>query len=162
MGLTVLIPRPLLHRLDRLPAKIINMNTEKSRYDFRKLELKRMLRKQQTPAEAKLWEALRNRKLNGMKWRRQANIDLYIADFLCVEPRIIIEVDGGIHDQQQQNDRLRTEIIGDHDYKVIRFKNEEVPQELPRVLRYITAITSRPPLQRSGEEGTQVLKNQSL
>lgn len=119
------------------------MDDAKSRYDFRKLELKRILREQQTPAEKKLWEALRNRKLNNMKWRRQANIDLYIADFLCVEYRLIIEVDGGIHDQKQESDRVRTEVIGDHDYKVIRFNNEEVLHELPRVLRYITAFTSR-------------------
>jgi 5-methyltetrahydrofolate--homocysteine methyltransferase len=129
------------------------MDNAKSRYDFRKLELKRVLRKQQTPAEAKLWEALRNRKLNGMKWRRQANIDIFIADFLCVQHRLIVEVDGEIHDDQKERDCLRTKIIGDHNYKIIRFKNEEILQRLPDVLQRITALTSRPPLQRSGEEG---------
>ncbi len=88
-----------------------------------------------------------------MKWRRQANINIFIADFLCVEHRLIIEVDGGIHDDKQERDSLRTEVIGDHDYKVIRFKNEEILQRLPDVLQRITALTSLPPLQRSGEEG---------
>ncbi len=73
------------------------------------------------------------------------NPDLYIADFLCVGHRMIIEVDGGVHDERQEYDRLRTKSIGDHDYRVMRFKNEEVLQELPRVLRYITALTSRTP-----------------
>ncbi len=129
------------------------MDNARSRYDFRKLQLKRELRKNQTPAERVLWEALRNRELNGMKWRRQANIDIFIADFLCTEHRLIIEVDGEIHDAQQENDRLRTQVIGDHDYRVIRFKNEEILQKLPDVLQRITALTTRPPLQRSGEEG---------
>lgn len=126
---------------------------KKPLYDFRKLQFKRALRRNQTPAESKLWQALRNRKLNGMKWRRQANIDKFIADFLCVEHRVIIELDGGIHDNQHEYDRLRTEVIGDHDYKVIRFKNEEIISGLSEVLQRILALTSRPPLQRSGEEG---------
>ncbi len=120
------------------------MDNAKPLYDFRKLELKRALRRQQTPTEKVLWEALRNRKLQGMKWRRQANIDIYIADFLCVEHRLIIEVDGGIHDGRQEQDHLRTEVIGDHDYKVIRFRNEEILQGLPEVLRRITALTPSP------------------
>ncbi len=135
------------------PVTITSMDNARSRYDFRKLQLKRELRKNQTPAERVLWEALRNRKLNGMKWRRQANIDIFIADFLCPEHRLIIEVDGGIHDDQQERDSLRTEVIGDHDYTVIRFKNEEILHRLPDVLQRITALTSQPLLQRSGEKG---------
>lgn len=133
------------------------MDNAKSRYDYRKLQLKRILRKQQTPAEAKLWEALRDRKLNGMKWRRQANIDIFIADFLCVEYRLIVEVDGGIHADQQERDCVRTEVIGDHDYKVIRFKNEEILQGLPDVLQRIKALTSQPPLQRLERRGPELL-----
>ena len=125
-------------------VKIPSMDNTKSHYDFRKLELKRILRRNQTPAEAKLWQALRSRKLNGMKWRRQANIDLYIADFLCVENRIIIEVDGDIHDVQRERDSLRTEVIRDHDYIVIRFKNEEIMNQLPMVLQRIKALTPNP------------------
>lgn len=129
------------------------VDLKKPLYDFHKLQFKRTLRKNQTPAESKLWHALRNRKLNNVKWRRQANIDRFIADFLCVEHRVIIELDGGIHDNQHEKDFLRTEVIGDHDYRVIRFKNEEILLELSKVLKQISALTSRPPLQRSGEEG---------
>ncbi len=109
-------------------------------YDLRKLQFKRMLRKNQTPAESVLWESLRNRKLQGTKWQRQANINVFIADFLCPEHRLIIEVDGEIHDSQHERDRLRTEVIGAYDYKVLRFKNDDVLQGLPIVLKRITEV----------------------
>lgn len=109
-------------------------------HDLHKLQFKRMLRKNQTPAESVLWEVLRNRKLKGTKWRRQANVDVFIADFLCPEHRLIIEVDGGIHDYRHERDRLRTEVIGAYDYRVLRFKNDEVLQELPSVLQRIEEV----------------------
>src|SRR3989344_3876059 len=107
-------------------------------YRYRKLDLKRAFRKNMTPAEEVLWNALRGRRLHGTKWRRQADIDRFIADFLCPKYRLIVEVDGGIHEQQQEYDLLRTKIIADHDYQILRFKNDEVLHQLQSVLRKIS------------------------
>lgn len=107
-----------------------------------KLKFKRELRKNLTPAERVLWQELRGRKLVGTKWKRQDNVDRFIADFLCKEHRLIVEVDGGIHETQQEYDHLRTEIINVHGYRVIRFKNEEILEGLHNVLRIITAEIS--------------------
>ncbi len=98
-----------------------------------------------TPAEEILWNELRNRTLHGMKWRRQANIDAFIADFLCPEHMLILEVDGGIHETQQEYDALRSEIIAVHGYRVLRFKNEEIMNELPSVLQRIADYVYSPP-----------------
>ena len=91
-----------------------------------------------TPAENILWQELRNRKLQGTKWKRQEDIGYFIADFLCHQYRMVIEVDGEIHDAQHEHDRLRTEEIMDHGYRVLRFKNHEVINDLPSVLQRIT------------------------
>ncbi len=114
------------------------MNLVDSLHNFRKLTFKRTLRQQLTSAEVLLWNKLRNRKLRGIKWRRQANIDKFIADFLCPEHKLIVEVDGGIHESQKEYDALRTEVIAVHGYRVIRFKNEEILKDLPSVLQQIS------------------------
>ncbi len=103
-----------------------------------KLHFKRDLRRNLTPAENILWQELRNRKLLGTKWRRQENIGQFIADFLCKEHKLIVEVDGGIHETQQEYDQLRTEIINAYEYRVIRFTNKEVLEELSKVLERIS------------------------
>jgi very-short-patch-repair endonuclease len=115
------------------------MNHFESAYRLRKLIFKRFLRKNMTEAEEVLWEALRKRKLSNTKWRRQASIDVFITDFLCPEHRLVVEVDGGIHETQKDYDTLRSSVIADHGYRVIRFRNEEILETLPRVLRDISA-----------------------
>jgi len=88
----------------------------------------RQLRKDQTRAEKLVWKMLRNRKMFGLKFRRQVPIDRYIADFCCPEIRLIIEIDGGGHGQPQQagldaeRDRRLTEL----GYKVVRIPNHEI------------------------------------
>ncbi|MDD5055919.1 MAG: endonuclease domain-containing protein [Candidatus Peribacteraceae bacterium] len=113
------------------------MSENEALYRLQKLRFKRTLRRLMTPAERVLWEALRNRKLLGLKWRRQANIGHFVADFLCAEHLLIVEVDGGIHESQEDYDRLRTEVINRHGYRVIRFRNEEVLFGLTAVLERI-------------------------
>lgn len=90
----------------------------------------RSLRKAQTPAEAKLWSILRNRRLDGLKFRRQHPIGRYVADFCCEELRLIIELDGGQHAEMEQQDRLRTLVLGDMKYLVLRFWNIDVTEAL--------------------------------
>ncbi|MDW3209483.1 MAG: endonuclease domain-containing protein [Reichenbachiella sp.] len=89
-------------------------------------------RKKQTPAEKILWDALRNRKLEGHKFRRQHPISQFIADFYCHEFKLIVEVDGGYHSGQEQAeiDKGRTHELEELGIKVIRFKNEDVMNEL--------------------------------
>lgn len=136
------------------------MGTSEALRHREKLKFKRDLRKNLTPAECVLWQELRNRKFIGTKWKRQDTIGQFIADFLCKEHRIIVEVDGGIHETQQEYDRLRTEIINVYGYRVIRFKNEEVLGELSTVLQRIAeeimhtpkiCITQVTPSQADGE-----------
>ena len=98
-------------------------------------ELCRDLRKNQTETEELLWQNLRNRKLNGLKFLRQhpivydrftKNIKFFIADFYCAEKNLVVELDGKIHDFQKEYDENRDMIIQSKGIKVLRFKNEEV------------------------------------
>lgn len=106
------------------------------------------MRKNPTPAEEILWEALRNRKLV-YKFRRQHPIDQFIADFVCIEKKLIIEADGGIHEERKEYDEGRTYMLEDIGYRVIRFSNESILNSLPEVLRKIETELA---LLSSGEE----------
>jgi isoleucyl-tRNA synthetase/very-short-patch-repair endonuclease len=104
-------------------------------------------RKNPTVAEDILWQQLRGKKLDGYKFRRQHPIGKYIVDFVCLNKRLVIEVDGGYHDtdEMMQLDAFRTEFLNFHNYKVIRFKNEEVIGNIDEVLNKIyTALAQRP------------------
>jgi very-short-patch-repair endonuclease len=94
----------------------------------------RQLRHRLTSAEAKLWQALRNQQLDGLRWRCQHPIGRLIVDFYCPAHRLIVEVDGGIHEQQQDYDCSRTEHLQGYGYTVIRFSNEAVESDLEDVL----------------------------
>ena len=94
------------------------------------------LRRNETKAEKLLWEKLRNNQLGGLKFRRQHPVNIYIADFYCHKFKLIIEIDGDYHNQeeQKQKDKVRTEVLRLNDLKIIRFKNEEVEQDINQVL----------------------------
>ena len=105
----------------------------------------RELRRNSTESEKILWERLRNRKLLNKKFNRQRPIffDLlgkntfYISDFYCHEKKLVIEVDGKIHESQEEKDALRSEVINSLGIKVIRFKNEEIENSIDKVLNEI-------------------------
>lgn len=88
----------------------------------------RNLRQTQTYAEAALWEILRAGRLNGWKFRRQHPIGRYVADFACPQARLVIELDGGVHREEEQElrDLLRTEVIERFGWHVLRFTNDEI------------------------------------
>lgn len=96
-------------------------------------EITRNLRKKQTESEKIFWDVVRNRKL-GIKFVRQFALcftyqgqkRFFIADFFCHEKKLIVEIDGGIHENQKDYDNLRTYIINQLNIKVVRFKNEEL------------------------------------
>jgi len=97
----------------------------------------RALRKNMTDAVRALWHSLRNRQLGGFKFRRQKPIGSYIADFVCIEKKIIIEVDGGQHALQKEHDIKRSEYLKEEGYRVLRFWNNEVLTETDAVLNNI-------------------------
>ena len=83
----------------------------------------RELRRTMTETERLLWSHLRNRQLGGLKFRRQHPLGPSIVDFYCAAKRLVVEVDGGIHDSQCDRDAVRTERLEEHGCKVIRFRN---------------------------------------
>jgi very-short-patch-repair endonuclease len=103
----------------------------------------RQNRRQQTLAEERLWQALRNRQLNGAKFRRQHVIGRFIVDFYCAEAHLVIEVDGPIHATQIDEDSERDRDLKNRGLTVLRFKNNSVIQELARVLDRIAAHLPR-------------------
>ncbi len=94
----------------------------------------RYLRQNSTDAERLLWGSLRAKRLNGYKFRRQHLISPYIVDFICCERKLIVEVDGGQHDEKQQYDERRTAFLAEKGYTVIRFWNDAIFQEIDNVL----------------------------
>ena len=86
----------------------------------------RRMRKEQTPGEAAMWDLLRDKQLDGIKFRRQHAIEEFIADFVSLEYKLVVEVDGTIHDFQPEHDQMRTELLRAVGFDVVRFTNEEV------------------------------------
>jgi very-short-patch-repair endonuclease len=96
-------------------------------------------RRNATPAEECLWAVLRDRKVDGWKFKRQKVIGKFVTDFCCRDAKLIVELDGEIHDARdaQIADSLRTEFLNAKGYIVIRFRNEEVLHNLLEVLNII-------------------------
>ncbi|WBO22872.1 endonuclease domain-containing protein [Sphingomonas abietis] len=90
------------------------------------------LRRDATDCEQRLWRVLRNRGLSGMKFRRQATLGHYIVDFLCIEARLVVELDGGQH--RPEADARRTRWIEAEGYRVLRFWNGDVVENLDGVV----------------------------
>ena len=86
----------------------------------------RRLRRGQTLAEDKLWAIVRGRRLDGFKFRRQVPIDRYFADFVCWDAKLIVELDGPSHEDRELHDLVRTEVLEQCGYRVLRFDNEVV------------------------------------
>ena len=126
-------------------------------YRKRKCRFTKKLRRRMTPEETILWESLRNRKCGELKFRRQANIGPYIADFLCKEYKAIIELDGIIHEKEEQKERdmNRDEYLEELGYKILRITNEELIESIPATLKRIHSFTTNEvaPLSCSQERG---------
>src|SRR5688572_30542547 len=99
----------------------------------------RKLRRNQTDAERTLWFRLRDRRLRGLKFRRQVPIGGYIVDFCCEYTRLIIELDGGQHVEQSKEDAERTSALEAMGYLVLRFWNNDVLLNTEGVLESIVA-----------------------
>jgi very-short-patch-repair endonuclease len=106
------------------------------------LKFARQLRHNQTDAEKLLWSKLRNRALNGNKFRRQVPVGNYIADFLCLDAMLIVELDGGQHAEQQEYDQRRTHWLESQGFRVLRFWNNEVLTNIDGVCLALTEALS--------------------
>ncbi len=108
----------------------------------------RNLRKNSTKNETLFWEAVRNRKLNGKKFLRQHALQFvidgkrrfFIADFYCHEKKLVVEIDGTVHERQKDYDELRTYIINKLGIQVVRFKNEEIENNLEKVFKELKEL----------------------
>jgi very-short-patch-repair endonuclease len=113
------------------------------------------LRRRATDAEQALWRELRGRRLGGFKFKRQWTLGLYVVDFCCQEPRLVVEADGGQHSEER--DANRTAWLEGQGYRVIRFWNNDVLINMDGVLQSILgALTQDPhpnPLPQAGEGG---------
>ena len=96
---------------------------------IRTRKLQRSLRKDMTIAERKLWSALRLGQMNGHKFRRQHPFENYILDFVCLEEKLVVEVDGSQHFEQINKDEVRTKILEKAGFRVMRFWNNQVMNE---------------------------------
>ncbi len=106
-------------------------------YNIRKLKERRQdLRKNPTRAESILWNKLRREQL-GYKFRRQHSIGGYVLDFCCLKRKLIVEIDGPIHEFQKKDDLVRDKFFTDLDFDILRFKNEEIEKDLDIVINKI-------------------------
>jgi very-short-patch-repair endonuclease len=97
------------------------------------------MRTEPTPAEDRMWNAVRARR-RGYKFRRQHPIGSYLADLRCPKAALVIELDGPIHENQQDEDAVRQGCIEGRKYQVLRFTNDAVMNRLPDVLKAIDAV----------------------
>ena len=97
----------------------------------------RSLRSNPTEAERRLWRGLRQKQLDGHRFRRQHPIGPYVVDFICLDAKLVIEVDGGQHASQKDEDSERTEWLAERGYRVIRFWNSDVLSNIEGVIETI-------------------------
>ena len=105
----------------------------------------RSLRKRMTSQEVKLWVHLRSWRKRGFHFRRQAPRDGYIVDFVCLNQRLIVEVDGGQHISIARRDAERDQSFTEQGFRVLRFWNNEIDRNLEGVLTLIDAALQKPP-----------------
>ena len=102
--------------------------------------LAREKRHDPTPPESRLWNHLRGKNLRGAKFRRQHTIERFIVDFFCAEAKLVIEVDGDIHQYTVIEDAVRQEFLESLGLRIIRFTNDEVLQSTENVLTNIANV----------------------
>lgn len=112
------------------------INYRGGRYHTSLLEQVRELRKNQTKAEDIFWDVLRNRQFIDLKFRRQHQIGQFIVDFFCATENLIIEIDGEIHldSMQREKDISRDRYLKELGYRILRFSNEMIYNEMEKVL----------------------------
>lgn len=107
----------------------------------RTLPVARRNRKEPTVEERRMWERLRDRKLEDAKFRRRGRIGPYIVDFVCLEAKLIVEIDGPLHElpERVEKDLERRRWLENEGYRVLRFKDKQARDDIDRVLKTIAA-----------------------
>lgn len=123
-------------------------------YDRLPTQRSRELRNNATPAERKLWQYISNRQVSGVRFNRQVPIGPFICDFVARTPKLVIEVDGGQHALNLRQDDNRTAFLEQHGYRVMRFWNNDVLENVEGVVSVIEEALTDPPLAPpAGREG---------
>jgi len=118
-----------------------------------KLALAKSFRKEMTLAEKCFWNACRKHQIANLHFRRQQIIDGFIADFYCNDLKLVVEIDGGIHEEQKDYDKLRDQIINHHGIRVLRFSNEDVIKNMDNVIKQILSDPTLPSPHWRGTKG---------
>lgn len=113
----------------------------------------RRLRRDQTEAERELWARLRNRRLDGWKFKRQVPKGPYVVDFFCADAHLIVELDGGQHGEEHAiaHDAKRTILLEECGYRVVGFWNHEIFKDIDRISEIIWHILQEPPLPNNAD-----------
>ena len=112
------------------------------------VQLAQQLRQTQTPAETQMWQLLRNRRFCGLKFRRQTHIAGFIADFACLEQRLVVELDGAIHAEPEKAaaDVRRDALLAERGWRTVRVRNLELLRDpigvLERLRSFVTTVKS--------------------
>lgn len=127
--------------------------TERKSQDLNRSRAREMRRKP-VAMEKLFWSEVRNRKLGGHKFKRQVLVGPYIVDFVCIEKKLIVELDGKLHDGRAEYDRVRDAYLTGHGYRVVRIKNDDIANEFAALLAMIEHELDSPspnPLPLTGE-----------
>ena len=136
------VPSPLGERARVRGPSLLSIEASFRELPPKLAHVARGLRRRQTNSEARLWSKLRNRQLDGLKFRRQVPRGRYIADFLCDEAMLILEIDGSRHADTVAADAARTSYLRSLGYEVLRLMNWDVMQNTDRVLDHIQALAA--------------------
>ena len=123
-------------RIDKIAAM------DKKLFPPRKIKFARALRREPTKWEHRMWFQVSDRKLGGLKFRRQCAVGHYIADFACLEAKLVVEIDGPQHGERLGYDAARTRFLEKRGYQVLRFAVEHVAENLNGVLEVIAAAAA--------------------
>ncbi|WP_183611240.1 DUF559 domain-containing protein [Novosphingobium hassiacum] len=123
--------------------------------DTRLTQFARENRKAMSEPETRMWLQLRAERFESVKFRRQKVIGRYVADFAANEPKLVVEIDGDTHDVDDPDDAIRTRFLEAEGYRVVRYTNVDVMQNLEGVLINLTSVIAdlRPPLPTLSPEG---------
>jgi very-short-patch-repair endonuclease len=115
------------------------------------------LRHEMTETERRLWYKLRGKRLGGFRFRKQVPVGSYIADFVCFEHKLVIELDGGQHALQQNYDKKRDEFLKEQGFRILRFWNNEVMENMEGMLLIILRALQNPALPNPSPKGGEGL-----
>lgn len=130
--LSSLTPQPPLHRSGEGEEPTGYRGVIRNqKINSKKLELAREFRKNPTESEDAVWQMLRNRQIKNLKWRRQQVICGYIADFYCAELKVVLEIDGSVHENEDVKayDEFRTSVFESKGIRVFRLKNGDCDKQ---------------------------------